>query len=533
MSKPELEIAQLSHTILGNPEEHLDQFKLFFNFGTSQIPGQENQVTDPRIRTLALLSATAVLIDIFPSMVLTAEPAEQESDANKKASKEYLGKMKRSKMVIEFFDGLLQRLNKIKLARGVCALLQSSICSTQLLDVRRVQQLVSSAVSLGCQPIVGKEVVAALRNRITSDLANHVDNLEIVKLIVTSIAREKQPARLNLLVPILENIRFTAPNATPRSSLQTGGAKVDRKLLRDLATGRGDYVDIKKIKQAEAQILAEVVALCVRIARGAQSGQYTFAAIRICIQGLASNTSAVNSDLAIELEQELLGLAKFYLAQNDTSDNGEKGLLGAIALSALLNITKGTKERSEILTGSVISGVETLVPLALEKLLQSSTEGTQEVLASLCKGAIGVSAQFGSDKALLSVARALLTSICMRFDDQSKLAVDLLIHVASRSPLVRTAIDPDGVLVDGAGLAKEEVSLFHQLSALVGNHGVDSELGNKLLGNLAKYCRELASRVRLEAASKAQEEVATKVIQKKRELVAERQQPKKNKKFKA
>jgi hypothetical protein len=504
MSKPELEIAQLAHTILGEPEENLDLFKTFFAFGVSQEADRQNQTTDLRIRTLALLSATAVLIDIFPTLMLPEDSADAEQEKGKKVSKEYLGKMKRSKLVVEFFDSLLQKLNKLKIVRGVGALLKSPVCSPQCLDQRRLQQLVSSAVSLACTG--GTDGLSAIKERITTDIANHVDNLDIVKLIVTSISREKQPNRLNMLLPVLGGVRFSTSSIT-KSTVDTAGGKVDRKLLRDLATGRGDYVDMKKLKQTEAHILAEVIALYIRVARGAQSGQYSTEAIQTCIEGLATNTGSVNSDLAIELEDELMKLAKFYLFKQDSTE----GILGATALSAVLNITKGVKERSEILGGSVIGGVEALVPLALEKLLQQS--GSGEVLSSLCKGTIAISAQFGSDKALLAVARALLTSLCMRFDDQSKLAAELLTNVTSRSALVRTAIDPEGILVDGPGFTKEEVCLYHPLSSLIGNYGPDSEMSNRLLGNMAKYCRDLASRVRIEAAAAAHEE---KVIERKR-----------------
>jgi hypothetical protein len=497
MAAVEVEIAKLANLILGEPEENIEKFKEFFSFGVQAETEDGNRTADTRIRSLALLSATAVLIDIFPSFLVPLDGNDEEQEKGKKSSKEHHLKQRRAKMVQDYFDQLVQRMNKLKLVRGITTLLKSPVCSRQCLDQRRLQQLVSSAVSLAAQSGLGNEARNALRERIVYDLANHVDNLEIVKLIVLGITKEKQPTRLNLLIPIFENIRFVIPDLSSHS-LQTGGAKMDRKLIKDLATGRGDFVDIKKIKSAEAHILSEVVALYIRTIRSAQTGgQYSFKTIKTCIEGLATNCISVNSDLASELEQELMGLAKFHLTKQSASE--EDGLLGAIALSALLNITKGGKERAEILTGSVIGGVETLVPIALDRLLQNCDSNTEEILTGLCKGAIGLSAQFGSDKALLAVARALVTSLCVRYNDQSKLAAELLVHVAARSALVRTAIDPDGVLVDGQGLAKEEVTLFPQLSSLMGYFAPNEDLANKLLGNLSKYCRELATRVRAEA----------------------------------
>ena len=175
------------------------------------------------------------------------------------------------------------------------------------------------------------------------------------------------------------------------------------------------------------------------------------------------------------------------------------GLIGAIALSALLNISKGSKERQAVLTDSIISATETLVPIALNKLA-TSTEGGEETLTLLCKGAIAVASQWGSDRCMLSIARALLNALCIRFDDRSKLIVDLLVHVAGRSTLVRSAIDPDGVLVDGndetgSVLEKSEVTLFYQVQFLMGSRfAADPNLGNYLVGNLSKYCKILARR---------------------------------------
>ena len=510
----EVQIAKLANLILGEPEENLEKFKEFFDLAAPS--GEKgDQSSDPRIRSLALLSATAVLIDIFPDFLVPSDGNEAEDEKTQRASREHQLKVKRSKMAQDYFDQLVQKLNKLKIVRGITTLLKSPVCSRQCLDQRRLQQLTSSAVSLAAQPGLGKEAASALRERIQSDLANHVDNLEIVKLIVICVTREKQMNRIDTLIPLFENIRFVAANVSSNHVPTAGGVKLDRQLMRDLATGRSDFVDIKKIKSAEAQILSEIMALYIRTLRAAQSGgQYSFKTIKTCIEGLAANCISVNADLASELEQELMGLAKFYLTKQSASE--DDGLLGASALSALLNITKGGRERAEILTGSIIGGVESLVPIALDRLLQHSDDSTEAVMTALCKGAIGLSAQFGSDKALLYVARALVTSLCVRFNEHSKLAAELLVNVAARSALVRTALDPDGVLVDGQGLAKEEISLFPQLAYLIGNLAPSEELSDKLLGNLSKFCRELATRKRAEAMLTAQEEKEERNISRKK-----------------
>jgi hypothetical protein len=490
MSKSEVQIAQIAHTILGEPEEHLDRFKEFFAFGVSDQEGQANQTTDIKLRTLALLSATAVLVDIFPSLLLVNEPGEEDQTKGKKASKEQLGKVKRAQQVVELYDQLVQKLSKLKLVRGICALFKSPVCSSNCLDARRLQQLVCTTVSMACIPVSGREAVSAIRERISHDVANHVDGLEVVKLAVTSITKEKQPERLNVLIPLLGGLRLTSPEIY--RAKPSGGA-MDRELARDLATGRGDYVDARKVKSAEAQILSEVIALFIRVARAAQSGQYSAAAIKTCIEGIAANAGSVNMDLAVELEQELLGLSKFYLNKKE-----DEAMLGAIALSALLNMVKGSSERSQVLAGSVVSATETLVPLALEQLLAAGGEAG-DTLTRICKGTIGLAAEFGSDKALLAVANALTTSLCLRFDDLTSLAADLLAHVAGRSVTVRAALDPEGVLVDGPNFEKVQVSLYHQLSSLVGHYGPSQDLSDKLLGSLSKYCRGLANKERADA----------------------------------
>ena len=505
---PEEEIAHLAHTILGDPERNIERFKEFFQFGVSADPEQANQTTDLKLRSLALLSATAVLIDIFPSMIAVDDGQEEDANNHQKSSKDQHARLKRSQIVVTMFDQLLNKMAKIKLVRGVCAILNSSLCSKQCLDLKRAQQLVTTAVSLS---VNSTEAIAALRERIRADLSNNVDNLDVVKLIVASVTREKNPARLNMLLPLFEGIRFSSSSigVNPTHAAKAGGAKIDRQLAKDLATGRADYADGKKIKQTEAHILSDLMALYVRITRAAQSGQYSFTSIKTCIEGISINTGSVNSDLAIELEGELLELSKFYLV-NKAGGKEDEGVLGAIALTALLNITKGSQNRTEILTGSILSGVELLVPVALNRLLGNSTPGCEDTLTSLCRGTIAVAAQFGSDKCLLSVAMALLNSLCLRFDDKSKLVVDLLIHVAARSPLVKTAIDPDGVLVDGADadrpLDRVEVSLFWQLQSLMANLGPRKKLADALLGNMGKYCRDLANQDRAEALLKEADE---------------------------
>lgn len=521
MVSAEVQIAQLSHLILGEPEEHIDRFKEFFDFGVHpENSGQQGQTSDLRLRTLALLSATAVLIDIFPDMIVPTDGSNdtEEEKAKKKASRDHQAKLRRAKLIVELFDQLLQKLNKLKIVRGVATLLKSPVCSRQCLDQRRIQQLVSSVVSMAANPAIGKEACVAIRDRIRTDFEGHVENLEIVKFIVLSITKEKQQERINALIPLLDGIRFLARKVVV-PKFQTGGAKMDRQLKRDLATGRADYVDVKKIKSAEAEILSEAIALYIRTLRSAQTGgQYSFKTVKTCIEGLASNCGSVNMDLASELEGELIGISKFYLTKNQSSE--EEGMLGAVALSALLNITK--KERAEILTGSVIGGLESLIPIALERMLQYSRSDCDGTLTALCKGAIGLSAQFGSENSLLAVARALVTALCMGYYEQSKLASDLLVNVASRSALVRTAIDPEGVLVDGPGLSKEEISLFPQLHSLIGNCAPDPEMANKLLGNLSKYSRDLATRVRADAITKTKQETEISEVEKKRAKIAQK-----------
>ena len=414
MKNAEVEIAELAHSILSEPEEHLEKFKEFFGFGVSKISGQENVTLDLSVRKLALLSATAVLIDIFPSLLIVNDGAEEEEATKlKKSSKEQLGKVKRSKLVLEYFDQLLQKLNKLKVSRGVSALLNSCVCSKHSLDDRRLQQLISVAVSLATG---GKDVFMALRERIQRDLRSRAENLEIVRLIVQTVSRERSPERLNALVPLFEGLRFTAGSIS--SSVKVG-EKIDRQLARDLAAGSGEYVDAKRVKGEEAQILSSIIALYVRIARAAQSGQYGFAAMKTCIQGIAMNASSVNADLALELETELLAIARLYLGQK--AEKQTSGLLGAIALAALLNIAKGGNDRAEILSSSVITGLERLVPIALERLLTHSSSlsdfRAEETITLICKGAISVASQFGSDKALVSVAQALVSCLNMRFDD--------------------------------------------------------------------------------------------------------------------
>ena len=511
MSKSEVEIAQLAHTILGEPEEHLDRFKEFFTIGVSAEAGQENQTTDIKLRTLALLSATAVLIDIFPSLFTVNEAADEDEGKGKKASKEQLGKLKRAKQIVDLYDLLIQKLSKLKVVRGVCALLKSSVCSPQCLDERRLQHLVSAAVSMSCLQVAGREAVATLRDRISHDVANHVDNLAVVKLIVLAITKEKQPDRLNVLIPLLNGLRLTSPDIY--RAKHSGGA-MNRELARDLATGRGDYVDARKVKSTEAQILSEAIALYIRVARAAQSGQYSAASIRTCIEGIASNAASVNADLAVELEQELLELSKFYLNKKE-----DEAMLGAIALSALLNMVKGSSERSQVLAGSVVSAAETLVPVALEQVLSSSSSDG-ETLTKICKGALGLAAQFGSDKALLAVANALVTSLCIRFDDLSSLAADLLANVAGRSVLVRASLDPEGVLVDGPNFEKVQVSLFHPLSVLVGNLEPSQQLSEKLLGGLSKYCRTLASKERTDAVAAENDRLDSLTVQRRVDILS-------------
>jgi len=487
-------VAQLAHAILGEPEENLERFPEFLEFGVTKSEKSDQAVIDTRAQTLALLSATAVLIDILPSLILN----DNQDSETTKLSKDQRQKRKRSSQVLEYYDALVTKMTKAKLARGPSIILNSGICSSQYMDQKRLQHLVSVVISFACSAN-GKEARAALKNRIKEDL--HSNNFDLTRLIVQSVCREKISDRLNCLVPLLNNLRFALPSR-PAAPKQQQGQKIDKQLARDLALGSTEFTDHKKLKQQEAGILSDLIALFVRVIRASQTGQYSFDSIRTCIEGISQHITSVNSDLAIELERELFDLSRFMLVtkRSDGSSKDESnGLLGAIALSALLNISKGSKERQAVLTDSIISATETLVPIALNKLA-TSTEGGEETLTQLCKGAIAVASQWGSDRCMLSIAKALLNALCLRFDDRSKLIVDLLVHVAGRSTLVRSAIDPDGVLVDGndetgSVLEKSEVSLFYQLQFLMGSRfAADPTLGNYLVGNLSKYCKLLARR---------------------------------------
>jgi len=494
--KDDVAIAHLAHSILGEPEDNVERLKEFLAFGRTAKQGSPDVVVDPRIRSLALLSATAVVIDILPSFVVV--DSNQEADETQKLSKEHRGKLKRLQQTLGFFDELLSVMSKTKLIRGPSTIINSGICAPRILDQKRLAHIVSVVISLACST-GGSEAAESLQTRIKSDLMNNTDNLEVTRLIVQSICREKNPDRLDKLVPIIRNMRFRIPsNSTP--DLKKNNSKLDKNLVRDLALGRADYLDIPKLKKQEAAILADSVALFVRVLRASQSGtRYSFDTIRTCVEGISQHIASVNSDIGIELEKELFDMAKTMLTKKkEDSCEHSDGLLGAIALSSLLNISKGSKERQAMLADSIVSAAETLVPVALSKL--TAAGGDDDCLTDLCKGAIAVASQWGSDRCMLSIARALVNSLCMRFSDRSKLIVDLIVHLASRSALVRSAIDPDGVLVDGndetgSALERCEVSLFYQLQYLMGHRfAADPSLGNYLVGSLSKYCKLLARR---------------------------------------
>ena len=489
-------IAQLAHTILGDPEENVERLREFLLFGKDTKQGSGELVVDPRVRNLALLSATAVVIDILPSFVVV--DSTQEGEEAQKFSKEHRQKLKRLQQVLTFYDELVSIMSKTKLIRGPSTILNSGICASRILDQKRLSHVVSVVVSHACVS-GGAEAIESLKTRIQDDLMNNTDNLEITRLIVQSICREKNPDRLNKLIPVLRRMRFRIPSSSV-ASFNSEKVKLDKSLARDLALGRGDYVDIPKLKKQEAGILADSVALFVRVLRASQSGvQYSFEAVRTCVEGISQHITSVNSDIGMELEKELFDMAKTMLTKkkDDVSEHSD-GLLGAIALSSLLNISKGSKERQAVIADSIVSAAETLVPVALSKL--TVVGDADECLTDLCKGAIAVASQWGSDRCMLSIARALLNSLGMQYGDRSKLIVDLIVHIASRSALVRSAIDPDGVLVDGndetgSVLEKCEVSLFYQLQYLMGHRfGADPQLGNYLVGSLSKYCKRLARR---------------------------------------
>ena len=326
---------------------------------------------------------------------------------------------------------------------------------------------------------------------------------------MSSICKEKISDRLALLLPVLDGLRLRTISE-PLTGQKNG--KIDRELARDLATGKGDFVDFKKCKQNVSSILSDIIALFVRVLRGAR--QYSPNAIRIAIEGISQHAGSVNADLAKELETELLNVAKHFLhSQQD-------GVLGATALAALLSISKGLtgSDKSAVLSNSIVCATETLVPVALNQLILSPSPSSNDTLTNLCKGAISVAAQWGSDHCLLLIARALLTCLCLRFDDKSKLVCELLIHVAGRSPLVRTALDPDGVLVDSEESlvgGKVELSFYHQLVSLMKNFGPDPNQASLLLAHLGKHCKELgASQVVIQAQKR---EADTSIVLKKRQ----------------
>ncbi len=491
MTQPEeVQIAHLANLLLGEPENNVDRFAGFFEFGIT-----DNQVVDSRIRGLSLLSATAVLIDILPSLVLP-EGGQDEDDKTSLVSKDQRSKVKHSGQILSLYDQLVSKLSKAKLVRGPSALLNSSVCTRSCLDDRRISSLVSMMVSFACLPgPAGREAVLALRTRISKDLRDNSDNLQIVKFIVQSICKEKQPERLNALIPIIGSMRFTTPFDVSVSQV------VDKQLARDLALGQSSGVDKKKWAQNQGSILSDSMALFVRVLRSVHStnGIYSFESLKVCIEGVGGQTGHVNADLAVELEFELLELAKYYLITKRLSDCSDDGLLGTIALSALLNISKGSKERQSVLSNSVISAVELLVPAALIRLITSSSTTNGPIITDLCKGALGVASQWGSDRCLLSIASALINYICLRADDQTKLIADLIVHIAGKSSTVRAAIDPEGVLVDGSDegskLERMEVHLFPQLKYLLSHYeGSKKQSVNVLLANLSKYCSKLAKK---------------------------------------
>ena len=91
-------IAKLAHRILGDPEENMHRFREFFQFG-SAAGGQ----LDPKLQTLALLSATAVMIDIFPSLLMVQEE-EQHAGDKVKTSKEHQARVKRAQEGLKLYD---------------------------------------------------------------------------------------------------------------------------------------------------------------------------------------------------------------------------------------------------------------------------------------------------------------------------------------------------------------------------------------------------------------------------------------------
>jgi hypothetical protein len=510
----EVEIAQLANLLLGDPENNLDRFSEFFAFGMDR-----DRLVDSRVRSLALLSATAVLIDILPSLVIPEGQAELTDDKSDRVSRDQRSKVKRGNQILTLFDTLLTKLSKSKLVRGACALLNSSVCSRACLDQRRMTQLVSVVVSLASQS-TGKEAVAALKTRVKKDLSDNIENLDIVKLIVQAIVKEKQPERLNLLLPIIGGMRFHIPNdSTPTTNVH------DKRLARDLALGQTSGVDRKKWAHNQASILSDSMALFIQVLRTVASthGIYTFDALRTCIEGVGGQTGQVNADLAIELETELLELAKYYLVTKRMSDSSDDGLLGATALNALLNISKGSKERQSMLSSAVISAVETLVPAALNRLITSATttsSSASSLVVDLCKGALGVASQWGSDRCLLSIANALLNSLCLRVDDQAGLIVELLIHIAGRSALTRAAVDPDGVLVDGTEdgnrLERTEIHFYPQLKNLLSHCVGGRKHVNVLLAQFSQYAPSLARKETRETLSAVKQQKEAAIVSKKR-----------------
>lgn len=516
----EVEIAQLASRILGEPERYIDSFGDFFKYGCV-VEGQKGpQKNNPRIRSLALLSGAAVIIDILPSLVMNDTHDDGEDDH--KSSKDRLQKQKLASIALSFYDELLQRLGKNKIARGPSVMLVSSLCSKANLGQERSARLVSTVVSLACLPKIGVSALQSLKERIQIDSRNFVDNFDIVRLIVSSICREKNNERLNILLPVLEGLRLAS---VPTSSVVAAGGKVDRQLARDMATGRGDFLDLKTIKQNEGSILSDLIALFVRVVRVSSTPNCGFSpeSVLIAVDGISHNAQRVNADLAIELQAELFKCCKYFLTNNISVDSSGI-LIGATSLCALLGISKGLrggeKKGESILTNSIISSTETLVPLALSKLgMLSGDERVTDLLVNLCKGSIAVSAQFGSDLCLLLIFQSLLNSLCMNFDQRTKTIIELLIHIANRSALVRSALDPDGVLINNClgtslNIDKTEVTFYHQLKSLP---STNFESFNLLLGHLGKHCKELATHHGHEAARIQQIRIAEQsIVDKKR-----------------
>ena len=503
----QIAIAQLASKILGDPERYLDSFSEFFEVGITTGASGNASVSSEKLRNLSLLSATTVIIDILPSLVMN--DTHDDGEDAKKSTKDRLSKQKSAGKVLECYDELLQKLSRCKLVRGPSVMLSSALCSRVNLGVDRVSRLVSTVISLGCLPGQGLDAIEHLKARLSSDSRDFTDNFEIVRLIVSSICREKTSDRLNLLLPVLDGLRLaTVPQ---HSNLGETGRKVDRQLARDMATGRGDFLDSKKIKQNEALILSDLIALYVRVLRA--SSTFTSQSVLIAINGISQNVGKVNADLALELEDELLKLAKKFLTDDATA------LLGATALSALLSISKGVKGADAILSNSIVSSTEVLVPIALNKLV-ASQGNTTDLLVTLCKGAISIAAQFGSDKCLVLIAKALLDCLCTQFDDKSKVIVELLISIASRSPLVRSAIDSDGVLVDDDAsesiIGKTEITLYYQSVCLLRNYAPDQESANLLLGHFGKHCKQISAVSGHQAILTKKRELETALVAKKR-----------------